>query len=135
MLELIEAHGGLVVCQENCTGLRPLLDDVDAGSPDPLYAIAEKYYHLPCSVMTPNAARLQLIKSLARNYRAECIIELVWQACLTYSVEAVTVKRCAEQELGIPYLQIHTDYAPADSPRIAVRLDALFETIRGRAIV
>jgi len=132
VLELIEAHGGLVVCQENCTGLRPLLEDVDADASDPLRAIAEKYYHLPCSVMTPNTERLELIKSLARDYHVEGIIELVWQACLTYSVEAVAVKRCAEQELGIPYLQIQTDYAPADSPRIAMRIEALIETIRGR---
>ena len=131
VLEIIESYGGLVVCQENCTGLRPLLEDVDAGAADPLRAIAEKYYHLPCSVMTPNAARLALLAQLARDYRADCIIELVWQACLTYSVEAVAVKRFAEQQLGIPYLQISTDYAPADTPRIAVRVEALFETIRG----
>ena len=130
VLEIIESCGGLVVCQENCTGLRPLVEDVDAGATDPLRAIADKYYHLACSVMTPNNARLELIKSLASDYRAECVIELVWQACLTYSVEAAAVKRCAEQELGIPYLQIQTDYAPADSARIAVRIEALFETIR-----
>lgn len=134
VLELIEEHGGLVVCQENCTGLRPLMDDVDLDHPDPLRAIADKYYHLPCSVMTPNARRMELLRQLAAEYRAECIVELVWQACLTYDVEAYFVRKLAEEELRIPYLRIQTDYSPADSARIAVRLQALFETVEGRKV-
>jgi len=134
VLELIEEHGGLVVCQENCTGLRPLLDDVDIDHPDPLRAIADKYYHLPCSVMTPNARRLDLLRRLTAEYRAECIIELVWQACITYDVEAYFVRKLAEEELRIPYLRIQTDYSPADSARITVRIQALFEMVQGRKV-
>ena len=40
------------------------------------------------------------------------------------------VRQLAEQELGIPYLRIETDYSPSDSARIAVRVEALFETVR-----
>ena len=69
---------------------------------------------------------------LAKEYRAHCIIELVWQACLTYDVESFWVKSLAEKELGIPYLHIETDYSPSDSARIAVRVEALFETIKSR---
>jgi benzoyl-CoA reductase/2-hydroxyglutaryl-CoA dehydratase subunit BcrC/BadD/HgdB len=93
-------------------------------------ALAEKYYHLPCSVMTGNQNRLDSLTRLAREYRPECIIELVWQACLTYDVESWKIKRLAAQELGIPYLRIETDYSPSDSARIAVRVEALFETVR-----
>ena len=32
---------------------------------------------------------------------------------------------------GLPYLRIGTDYSSSDSARIAVRLEALFETVRG----
>ena len=133
VMDLIEQNGGLVVCQENCTGLKPLLEDVDAGAADPLRAIAEKYFHLPCSVMTPNDGRMDSLRALAAEYRPQCMIELVWQACLTYAVESVRVKRLAEQELGIPCLRIETDYSPSDSARIALRVQALFETVRGRA--
>ena len=130
VLDIIEDHGGLVVCMENCTGLKPILEDVDETAADPIEAIADKYLHLPCSVMTHNNARLDSLRALAGEYRAECIIELVWQACLTYDVESFRVKRLAETELGIPYLRIETDYAPSDSARIAVRVEALYETIR-----
>jgi len=132
VLEIIEDSGGLVVAAENCTGLKPLLEDVDAEQPDPLRALAEKYFHLPCSVMTPNDRRLELLRQLAGQYRPACIVELIWQACLTYDVESHRVRRLAEEELGLPYLRIETDYAPSDSARIAVRVEALFETVRDR---
>ncbi|NUQ63884.1 MAG: 2-hydroxyacyl-CoA dehydratase [Pirellulales bacterium] len=130
VLEIVEQSGGLVVCLENCGGLKPILEDVDASTTDPLRALAEKYYHLPCSVMTLNDRRLDLLRRLSAEYRPECVIDLVWQACLTYDVESQRVKTMVERELGLPYLRIETDYSPSDSARIAVRVEALYETVR-----
>ena len=130
VMDLIESHGGLVVCQENCTGLKPLLENVPEDALDPLRALAVKYFHLPCSVRTPNQRRFESLRELGREYRPECVVELVWQACLTYAIESVQVKRLAEQDLRLPYLRIETDYSPADSARIATRLEALFEMVR-----
>ena len=132
VLEIIEHCGGLVVCLENCTGIKPIIEDVALDDPDPIHALAEKYYHLPCSVMSPNTGRLDLLRSLAEAYRADCVIELVWRACLTYDVESRQVKRVVEEDLALPYLHIETDYAPSDSARVAVRVEALFETTRQR---
>jgi len=129
VMDIIENAGGLVVCQENCTGLKPVLDDVDENHPDPLRAIAEKYFHLPCSVMTPNDRRLDVLRRLAAEYRPDCVVELVWQACLTYDVESARVRRLAENELRLPYLKIETDYSPSDTARIATRVQAMFETL------
>ncbi len=134
VLEIIEDGGGLVVCMENCTGLKPLMEDVDPHAADPLAALAEKYYRLPCSVMTPNDRRLEMLRQMAGDYAAQCIVELIWQACLTYDVESSRVRRLAEQELGIPYLRIETDYSPSDSARITTRVEALFETVRTRYV-
>jgi benzoyl-CoA reductase/2-hydroxyglutaryl-CoA dehydratase subunit BcrC/BadD/HgdB len=133
VIEIIEAHGGLVVCMDNCTGLKPILEDVDETAADPVVALAEKYFRLPCSVMTRNNRRLDVLRDLAREYRAQCVVDLVWQACLTYDVESYFVKQLAEKDLGVPYLRIETDYSPSDSARIALRVEALFETIRQRA--
>jgi benzoyl-CoA reductase/2-hydroxyglutaryl-CoA dehydratase subunit BcrC/BadD/HgdB len=130
VLELIERCGAVVVCMENCTGLKPILEDVDEAEPDPLRALARKYYHLPCSVLTPNARRFATLRTLAAKFRPDCIIELVWQACLTYDVESFQVRRLAEEELGLRYLKITTDYSPADSARILARVEALMETVK-----
>jgi benzoyl-CoA reductase/2-hydroxyglutaryl-CoA dehydratase subunit BcrC/BadD/HgdB len=132
VLELIEDAGAVVVAMENCTGLKPILDDVDLDEPDPLRAIARKYYHLPCSVMTLNTRRFETLRSLAAKFRPHCVIELVWQACLTYDIESLQVRKLAEEELHLPYLKITTDYSPSDSARISARVEALFETIRAR---
>ena len=133
VLDIIESHGGLVVCMDNCTGLKPILEDVDETADDPILALAEKYLHLPCSVMTTNERRLEVLGKLADEYHPQCIIDLIWQACLTYDVESYLVKELAEKELGIPYLRIETDYSPSDSARIALRVEALFETVRQQA--
>jgi benzoyl-CoA reductase/2-hydroxyglutaryl-CoA dehydratase subunit BcrC/BadD/HgdB len=130
VLDLIEGSGGLVVAQENCTGLKPLHLAVDAQAADPLTAIADTYLHLPCSVMTRNQGRFELLRELAARYRPQCVVEVVWQACLTYDVESALVRRFCEQELRIPYLRIGTDYGPSDSARIQVRLEALFEQVQ-----
>jgi benzoyl-CoA reductase/2-hydroxyglutaryl-CoA dehydratase subunit BcrC/BadD/HgdB len=132
VLELIEAAGAVVVAMENCTGLKPILDDVDLAEPDPIRAIAKKYYHLPCSVMTPNTGRFETLRSLAAKFRPHCVIELVWQACLTYDIESFHVRKLVEEELHLPYLKITTDYSPSDSARISARVEALFETIHAR---
>ena len=132
VLDIVESSGGLTVCMENCTGLKPIWDDVDESLEDPILALAQKYFQIPCSVMTRNDARLDLIRQMVEAYRPQCVIDLIWQACLTYDVESQRVKRFVEQELGLPYLRIETDYSPSDSARIQLRVEALFETVRQR---
>lgn len=129
VMEIIESCGGLVVSQENCTGLKPILEDIPEDAEDPLRAIAQKYLHLPCSVMTGNEGRFASLRNLVREYRPQCVLELTWQACLTYAVESHFVKELVEDELDLPYLRIETDYSPYDSARIALRVQALFETV------
>jgi benzoyl-CoA reductase/2-hydroxyglutaryl-CoA dehydratase subunit BcrC/BadD/HgdB len=72
------------------------------------------------------------LRRLIGEYRPDCVIELIWQACLTYSVESRRVRRLVEEEFKLPYLLIETDYSPADSERIGVRVEALFETVQAR---
>jgi benzoyl-CoA reductase/2-hydroxyglutaryl-CoA dehydratase subunit BcrC/BadD/HgdB len=132
VIDVIENAGGLIVCMENCTGLKPHLEDVDLSAGDLLAAIARKYFHLPCSVLTPNRRRLDLLRRLARRFRPQCVIEAVWQACLTYDVESATVRQFVQRDLGLPYLRISTDYSPGDSASLSLRVEALMETVRGR---
>ncbi len=129
MVNLIEDTGGIVVAMENCSGLKPIMYNIDANADDPLKAIAEHYfYNIPCSVMTKNDRRMDLLKKLADEFKPDCIIDLIWQACITYDIESVRVKKVAE-ELELPYLKIETDYSTSDSARIATRIQALFETV------
>lgn len=130
VLDIIESNGGLVVCQENCTGIKPILEDIPENTGDLLLALAEKYFHIPCSVMTKNQGRMDSLKNLTQEYKPQCVIELTWQACITYDVESHLVRELVEKELHLPYLRIETDYSPSDTERIALRVQALFETIK-----
>ncbi len=127
VIKIIEDIGGIVVCQENCTGVKPIIEPVSEEG-DPLDAIARKYFEIPCSVMTPNTGRIELLRGLCREYRPDCIVDVVWQACLTYDVESRAVRQFCDNELAIPYMKIETDYFPSDAARITNRLQALFET-------
>ena len=114
---------------EFCDTLRP---DVDADGTDvqvldPWGCVLATIEPQP---VTFTAARVTPEEDdYSRQYRAECIVELIWQACLTYDVESQRVRRLAETELALPYLRIETDYSPSDSARIATRVEALFETV------
>ncbi len=126
VLELIENAGGLIVAQENCTGIKPLYQPVAEDTTDPIHAIAEKYLALPCSVMAENHGRVELLRQLAAAYRPECIIDLSWQGCHTYDLESLTIKDLAD-ELSLPLLKIQSDYSGADTSALTTRLQALFE--------
>ncbi|MBQ2147658.1 MAG: 2-hydroxyacyl-CoA dehydratase, partial [Firmicutes bacterium] len=63
-VKAIEAAGGVVVCFENCSGIKATLDDVDADAPDIVQAVAEKYLKIGCAVMTPDSRRLALLEKL-----------------------------------------------------------------------
>lgn len=128
LIEIIEECGAVVVVQETCSGMKPLdLQVSETG--DPLEAIARKYFQLPCSCMTPNTGRTVLIERLAREFRVNAVVDLVWQACHTYNVESYIVDRFVREKLGMPYLKVETDYSDADRERIKVRVQTLVEML------
>ena len=128
VVELIEEAGGIVVVQETCSGIKPLDPVSEEG--DPLTAIAEKHFRIPCSCMTPNTGRLELLRNLAARFRADAVVDLVWQACHTYNVESYSVGEFVRKELDLPYLKVETDYNPGDREQIMVRVQTLLEMAR-----
>jgi benzoyl-CoA reductase/2-hydroxyglutaryl-CoA dehydratase subunit BcrC/BadD/HgdB len=131
IMDIVEEAGAAVVAQENCTGLKPLVEDVSLEG-DPLEAVARKYFHLPCSCMTPNQGRFDLLDELIGRFRPQGVIDLVWTACHTYSVEACAVRRHVEGKHGLPYLMIETDYSPSDSQQIRLRVESFLALVEGR---
>ncbi|HEY8363881.1 MAG TPA: double-cubane-cluster-containing anaerobic reductase [Tissierellaceae bacterium] len=128
VLRALEEAGASVVALENCTGYKGLDVMVDEDK-DPITAIAEKYLKTPCSCMTPNNRRLDLIKRLAEEYQVDGVVDLTWQACHTYNIESYTVKKFVEEELKLPFMQIETDYSDSDTGQVKVRVEAFLETI------
>ena len=131
VMEILESAGAIVVAQESCTGLKPIDEDV-AETGDPVDAIARKYFKLPCSCMTPNSGRLDLLDRLVEEFKPEGVVDLIWHSCLTYDVESEVVRRHMEKRHGLPFLKIVTDYSPSDAQQIRLRVEAFLGLLTAR---
>jgi benzoyl-CoA reductase/2-hydroxyglutaryl-CoA dehydratase subunit BcrC/BadD/HgdB len=129
VVRIIEECGGSVVCFESCGGYKKV-DPVEVTS-DPLRAIAEKYLRIPCSCMSPNNGRLELVSRLVQEFQADGVIDLTWQGCHTYNIESFSLKRHLQAGTGakVPFMQIETDYSESDSEQLKVRIEAFLEMI------
>jgi benzoyl-CoA reductase/2-hydroxyglutaryl-CoA dehydratase subunit BcrC/BadD/HgdB len=130
VIKLVEESNALVVAQENCGGYKNVglrIDENDAS--DPLALLAKKYMQIPCSVMSPNPKRLELIKRMAKEFQIDGVIDLTWQACHTYNLESYFVAKTVKDELGLPFLQLETDYSQSDLETLRVRIEAFLEMI------
>lgn len=126
VLDIIEESGGIVSAMENCGGLKTTSFLVEEGT-KPMNALAEKYLRTACPCMSPNTARLEIIKTIVEEYHIDGVVELTWEACHTYSVEAFLVKEFVTDQLGLPYVQIRTDYSEHDTQQIKLRIEAFLE--------
>ena len=51
---------------------------------------------------------------LAREFRADGVVQYILHACHTYEIEAINVA-AALKDAGVPSLKIETDYAEEDA--------------------
>lgn len=128
VVKAIEENGGNVVCFENCSGAKAVDRLVDENEPDVYKAIADRYLSIGCSCMTPDPNRFELLGRLLKEYQIDGVVEVVLQACHTYSVESHLVKEFVTQQ-DIPYMYIETDYSSSDVGQISTRCAAFLEML------
>ena len=128
VVEVIEQQGGVVVAYENCTGAKKIENMVEENSADPFKAVADAYLNIGCSVMTPDTKRYELLEYLAKKFNADAVIEMNLQACHTYAIESLQVKRLCEK-LDLPFLSIETDYSKSDVGQLSTRIGAFIEML------
>ena len=128
VVRLVEECGGNIVCFESC-GAYKKVEPVEEGAPDPLRAIAERYLRIPCSCMSPNQGRFQLVERLARDFAVDGVIDLTWQGCHTYNIESWSLKRYLQERTSLPFLQVETDYSESDTGQLKVRIEAFLEIL------
>ena len=124
----IEANGGVVVCHENCSGIKAAFQMVDVDAEDIVKAIAERYLKIGCSVLTPNSERMELIPKLVEEFKIDGIVEVDLQTCTPYCVESYQIRELAEK-LGVPYMSVETDYSLSDSGQLSTRIEAFMEML------
>lgn len=128
VVRAIEDNGGVVVCFENCSGMKPL-DPIDEDNPDVYDALARKYLNIGCSCMSPNPRRMELLNRLIDDFHVDGVVDLVLQACHTYNVETSLVRRLVKEKKGLPYTVVETDYSQADVGQLNTRMAAFIEML------
>ena len=132
VIKTLEEMGADYVCADNCAGPRTQKFMIDENA-EPFRAIAERYLKINCSVMTPNTQRFDDIRELTREYQADGVIEIVLHGCHTFAVEAYNVMNLVQNELGLPYLRLDTDFSQSDKGQIETRLGAFVEMMTSAA--
>ncbi|AZV57047.1 double-cubane-cluster-containing anaerobic reductase [Clostridium sp. AWRP] len=128
VVHAIEDNGGVVVCYEDCTGVKEISKLVDE-TKDPIDAIAEKYLKIGCACMTPNNNRTNLLSELIDDYKIDGVVDVILQSCHPYSVESYGIKKFVNEEKKVPYMAIETDYSKTDVGQIKTRVAAFIEML------
>ena len=127
VVQLIEEGGGVVVCLDNCSGMKGLDNPVSAHG-DLFANVARRYLEIPCACMSPNPGRMRTVENLCRDFGIRGIVDLTWQGCHGFNVESRLVDEGA-QRLGVPFLHIETGYSESDTEQIRTRIEAFLEGI------
>ncbi len=129
VIRLVDELGGNVVCMENCSGYKTLELQSSREYTDPIVALAHKYLQIPCSCMSPNDYRMELLQQMIDEFKVDAVIDLNWQACHTYNIESYEVARVVKTK-EIPYLHLESDYSSSDMEALKVRIEALLEMVK-----
>ena len=79
--------------------------------------------------MTPDTNRYELLERLLDEYQVEGVVEMTLQACHTYNVETRAIRKFVNEEKGIPYINVETDYSQADVGQLNTRIAAFIEML------
>jgi len=128
VVRAIEENGGWVVGFENCTGAKATERCVEETG-DMYDALTDKYLAIGCSCISPNDQRLKLLSEMVEEYQADGVVDVILQACHTYAVESLAIKRHVRDNHHIPYIAIETDYSTSDLGQLSTRVAAFIEML------
>jgi benzoyl-CoA reductase/2-hydroxyglutaryl-CoA dehydratase subunit BcrC/BadD/HgdB len=130
---IIENSGAVIVGEESCVGERgtQFLTSPEGNSVHALIEnIVDRYFKIDCAIFTPNPSRLEHIKKMVKDYRADGVLHYCIQFCSPYQIESGPVERALERD-GIPVLRVDTDYSQEDTEQIRTRVEAFVERLQG----
>ena len=131
-LELLEACGAAIVCDNMCMGLRHFDGLVGEGE-DVLGALSRRYLmHISCPRMINDfARRLDHVKETTEAYGAQAVIMEKLKFCDLWGGEAFIWRRELPKH-GIPILVLERELYGGGTGQLKTRLQAFFEQARNR---
>lgn len=129
---VVEQNGAVIVGEELCTGERGArwLTEIKGDTLEELIdSLVERYWQIDCAVFTPNTDRLQSIKKMVEDYKADGVLQYSLQFCQPYTIESGLYEKELEAA-GIPVLNIETDYSQEDMGQLSTRIEAFIERLK-----
>jgi len=129
---IVETSGAVIVGEESCVGergVRNLTDETGQTLEEMMEAIVDRYFKVDCAIFTPNPERLEHIKAMAAEYKADGVIHYGLQFCQPYLMESIPVERALKAG-HIPTLRLETDYSTEDVGQLKTRIEAFIEQLR-----
>jgi benzoyl-CoA reductase/2-hydroxyglutaryl-CoA dehydratase subunit BcrC/BadD/HgdB len=132
LVELIEDEiGARVAVEDHCTGLKPFTHTVDETG-DPFQALANGYLdQAPCARMKPLDDSVAFSTALAQEYDVEGVVFAYLKFCACYGVTKSEFI-ASLQKVGIPVLEISSDYSVSDHGQLKTRVEAFIEVLTER---
>jgi benzoyl-CoA reductase/2-hydroxyglutaryl-CoA dehydratase subunit BcrC/BadD/HgdB len=137
LISIIEAQGGRIVGDDLWSGLLPSIE-VDIKAPT-VEAIADAYLGRAPHGALPyldldSDGRMRILKGLVAKFKANAVVYHTLRYCDPFTFKANETKSVLNRE-GIPFLEIHTEYAGSDYEAIRTRVEAFVELVRNRNLV
>lgn len=129
---IVESCGAVIVAEESCVGERSTrwLVPEQAGTVGEMIGrLVDRYLQIDCAVFTPNPSRLDYVREISGQRRADGVIHYALQFCQPYQMEAGPMLASLE-ETSIPTLRIDTDYSQEDVGQIRTRVEAFVERLK-----
>ena len=133
LLDIIEGElDARVVIEDHCAGARPFYHTI-AESGDPYMALANGYLdQAPCARMKPLDDGIDFSAKLAQDYAVDGVIYVYLKFCACYGVSKKDfIGRF--QKLGLPVLEISSDYSESDHGQLRTRIEAFIEVLNEKA--
>jgi benzoyl-CoA reductase/2-hydroxyglutaryl-CoA dehydratase subunit BcrC/BadD/HgdB len=132
LIDIIERSGGRIVGDDLWSGLTPSLDITvrDAS----IKGLADAYLRRVPHAALPyldlaSDRRLKNLKKQVKAHKAQGVIYHTLRYCDAFTFKANETKNIL-QKAGIPFLEIHTEYAGSDVEPIRTRAEAFIEMIK-----
>jgi benzoyl-CoA reductase/2-hydroxyglutaryl-CoA dehydratase subunit BcrC/BadD/HgdB len=130
LMDLLEKDIGVnVVVEDHCTGLSPFYYELQE-TDDPYRDLANAYLdQAPCARQSPLTKRIDFAAMLAREYNVDAIVYYTLKFCPSFAQTKGLFMRKFHQ-LGLPALELDTDYSQGDTGQIKTRLEAFVEVLK-----
>ncbi|MHA1681036.1 MAG: double-cubane-cluster-containing anaerobic reductase [Promethearchaeota archaeon] len=129
--DIVETSGAVIVVEETCTGTRYFESEYEISGDtvdELLEVLADRYLGINCACFSPNKARTDDIKRLAKEYHVDGVILYTLSFCQPYEYESMSIEKELKNE-GIKVLSINTDYASEDVGQLKNRVESFIETL------